>query len=237
MIYCFDIDGTICSERPDNNYNFVEANQEVIYEINNLFDSGNRILLFTHRYLTWPGREAFTKQQLQNWGVKYHELIYDKKPQYDILIDSKAMSSFSWRNEMRGTNAKKKVGIVASCFDLLHAGHCLMLEDAKRQCDHLIAALQTDPTIDRPEKNKPVQSLQERTLQLKAVKYVDEIKSYETEDDLEILLKKIMPDVRILGSDWEGKEYTGSGIAHSVYFHPRNHDFSTSELKERIKNE
>ena len=126
---------------------------------------------------------------------------------------------------------------MASCFDLLHAGHCLMLEDAKRQCDHLIAALQTDPTIDRPEKNKPVQSLQERTLQLKAVKYVDEIKSYETEDDLEILLKKIMPDVRILGSDWEGKEYTGSGIAHSVYFHPRNHDFSTSELKERIKNE
>jgi|LULM01.1.fsa_nt_gb glycerol-3-phosphate cytidylyltransferase len=236
MIYCFDIDGTICSERPDNNYNFVEPHEEVIFQINSLYDSGNKIILFTHRHLTWPNQEKFTREQLKKWGVKYHELIYNKKPQYDVFIDSKAMNSFVWRNEVKNTTSTIKVGFVASCFDLLHAGHCLMLEDAKRQCDHLIAALQTDPSIDRPEKNKPIQSLQERMIQLQAVKYVDEIKSYETEEDLRILLKRIMPDVRILGSDWEGKEYTGEGIAHSVYFHSRSHDFSTSELKERVKN-
>ena len=76
-----------------------------------------------------------------------------------------------------------KVGFTCSCFDLLHAGHILMLKDAKAQCDKLIVGLQTDPTIDRPEKNKPIQSYEERYIQLEAVKYVDEIIKYDTEED------------------------------------------------------
>ena len=234
MIYCFDIDGTICSEDPSNNYNLVQPNPEVIEDINRLYEEGNKIILFTHRYLHQPNRKVFTKYQLASWNVRYHELIYDKKPPYDVLIDSKAINSFAWRKQ--NSEAKKKIGFVASSFDLLHAGHCIMLEDAKKQCNHLIAALHTDPTIDRPEKNKPIQSLEERRRQLWSVRYVDEIAEYNTEDDLRTLLKKIMPDVRILGTDWKDKEYTGMGIAHSVHFHERDHDFSTSELRERIKN-
>ena len=94
---------------------------------------------------------------------------------------------------------KGSIGFTCSCFDLLHAGHILMLKDAKEQCDYLIVGLQTDPTLDRPEKNKPIQSLEERKIQLEAVKYVDEIRIYSTEAELRDMLCKIWPSVRILG--------------------------------------
>jgi len=233
MVYCFDIDGTICSERGDNRFDLAQPNEEVVSEINRLYGLGHKIIIFTSRHLHGK-HKTLTKRQLKNWQVKYHELIYDKKPHYDLFVDSKSLNSFSWREELRGV--KKKVGFIASCFDLLHCGHCLMLEDAKRHCDHLVVALQTDPTIDRPEKNKPIQSLAERRRVLGSIRYVDEIHIYDTEDSLRTLLKKIMPDVRILGSDYVGKEYTGQGLAHSVHYHRRNHNFSTSELRERIKN-
>jgi len=128
-----------------------------------------------------------------------------------------------------------KTGFVASCFDMLHAGHCLMLKDASFQCDHLIVALQTDPTIDRPEKNKPVQSFPERMIQLEAVRYVDEIIAYNTEEELEEWLNVLKPDVRILGSDYKDKfYYTGKDLEIETYFHDRSHDWSTSELRRRI---
>ena len=111
-----------------------------------------------------------------------------------------------------------------------------MLQDARRVCDHLVAALQSDPSLDRPEKNKPIQSLREREIQLHSIKYVDEIHVYNTELDLEILLKKIKPDIRILGSDYIDKEFTGKGTTNSVHYHNRDHGWSTSELRERIKN-
>ncbi len=128
-------------------------------------------------------------------------------------------------------------GIVASCFDLLHAGHCLMLKDARAQCDYLIAALQTDPTIDRPNKNKPIQSLAERRIQLESIKYIDEIQIYETEHDLVQLLHEVRPDVRILGSDYEGKKFTGDHLDIKIYFHNRDHDWSTSALRKKIIDE
>ena len=140
---------------------------------------------------------------------------------------------------MRKRNQKKvgKIGFTCSCFDLLHAGHILMLEDSKKQCDYLIVGLQTDPTIDRPkEKNKPIQSLEERRIQLEAIKYVDEVITYETENDLYELLYKLMPDVRILGTDYEHKHFTGIDIdGIDIYFHKRNHDYSTSGLRKKIK--
>ena len=129
-----------------------------------------------------------------------------------------------------------KIGFTCSCFDLLHAGHILMLKDAKAQCDKLIVGLQTDPTIDRPEKNKPIQSLEERRIQLEAVKYVDEIREYSTEAELRDMLVEIWPDVRILGSDYLTKnDFTGCSYNIPIYYHERNHDYSSSSLREKIK--
>ena len=131
-----------------------------------------------------------------------------------------------------------KIGFTCSCFDLLHAGHILMLKDAKEQCDKLIVGLQTDPSIDRPlTKNKPIQSLRERKIQLEAVRYVDDIFVYETESDLIDLLKLIKPDVRILGSDYKDESFTGDELNIPIYYHERNHNYSSSALREKIISE
>ena len=129
---------------------------------------------------------------------------------------------------------ERKIGFTCSCFDLLHAGHILMLEDAKAQCDKLIVGLQTDPTIDRPEKNKPIQSFEERYIQLQAVKYIDEIFIYDTEEDLYKKILYFNPDVRILGSDHKGKSFTGDDLNISIYYHQRNHNYSSTNLRKKL---
>jgi glycerol-3-phosphate cytidylyltransferase len=130
------------------------------------------------------------------------------------------------------------VGFTASAFDLLHAGHVQMLRDAKQQCDYLIAGLQVDPTIDRPNKNKPVQTVVERYTQLKAVSYVDEIVPYVTESDLEDILSMYSIDVRILGEEYKEKDFTGKDICKKrgiqLYFNRRDHRFSSSDLRLRV---
>ena len=125
-------------------------------------------------------------------------------------------------------------GFTCSSFDLLHAGHILMLEDAKSQCDKLIVGLQTDPTIDRPEKNKPIQSFEERYIQLQAVKYIDEIFIYDTEEDLYKKILYFNPDVRILGSDYIDKPFTGDDLNIPIYFHERKHNYSSTNLRGKI---
>jgi glycerol-3-phosphate cytidylyltransferase len=131
-----------------------------------------------------------------------------------------------------------KIGITFSAFDLLHAGHIKMLEEAKGQCDYLIAGLQTDPTIDRPEKNRPTQSVVERYIQLKGCKYVDEIIPYATEQDLEDILRSFKIDVRIVGDEYKDKNFTGrsyceeKGIA--LFFNIRDHRFSSSSLRKEV---
>jgi glycerol-3-phosphate cytidylyltransferase len=127
-----------------------------------------------------------------------------------------------------------KVGFTCGSFDLLHAGHIMMLAEAKSYCDYLIVAIQSDPTLDRGSKNKPVQSYEERIIMLKAIRYVDEITYYDTENDLYELLKRIKPDVRIIGSDWQGKQYTGYDLDIPVIFNSRNHGYSSSELRRRV---
>lgn len=129
-----------------------------------------------------------------------------------------------------------KIGFTCSCFDLFHAGHVMMLREAKEQCDYLIVGLQTDPTIDRPQKNKPIQSITERYIQLDGCKYVDEIVLYATEKDLIDVLKTYLIDVRILGQEYITKDFTGKELDMEYYFNRRDHGFSTSELRERIKN-
>jgi len=128
-----------------------------------------------------------------------------------------------------------KVGFVASTFDLVHPGHMLMLKDAKTQCDYLIAAIQLDPSIDREGKNKPIQSIEERQIMLKGIKYIDEIYVYTTEVELLALLKVLKPDIRIMGSDWQGKPFTGYELDIPIHWHDRNvHTFSTTNLRNRI---
>ena len=130
----------------------------------------------------------------------------------------------------------KKVGFTASCFDLFHAGHIMMLKEAKNQCDYLIVGLQTDPTLDRPEKNKPIQSVFERFVQLDACKYVDEVVIYATEKDLMDILLSYPIDVRIIGDEYEHKHFTGKELDIPIYYNSRKHSFSTTELRERVKN-
>jgi glycerol-3-phosphate cytidylyltransferase len=127
-----------------------------------------------------------------------------------------------------------KVGFTCSCFDLFHAGHIMMLKEAKSVCDYLIVGLQTDPTLDRPEKNKPVQSVFERFVQLDACKHVDEIVVYATEKDLMDLLQSYPIDVRIIGDEYENKHFTGKELNIETYYNRRKHSFSTTELRKRV---
>lgn len=133
----------------------------------------------------------------------------------------------------------KKIGIVFSSFDMLHAGHIAMLSEARNHCDYLIAGLQTDPTIDRPDtKNKPIQSVVERQIQLAACRYVDEVVVYQTEQDLIDLLLILPIDVRILGVEYEDKNFTGrnecAGRGIQIVFNRRDHSFSSSSLRKRV---
>jgi len=133
----------------------------------------------------------------------------------------------------------KKIGITFSTFDMLHAGHIAMLSEAKNHCDYLICGLQTDPTIDRPDtKNKPVQSIVERQIQLAACRYVDEVVVYQTEQDLVDLLLILPLDVRILGVEYADKEFTGQHECYDrgieLVFNGRDHSFSSSGLRSRV---
>ena len=131
-----------------------------------------------------------------------------------------------------------RVGFTCSTFDLLHAGHVQMLREAKEQCDYLICGLQMDPSVDRPEKNSPIQTVVERYTQLKAVKYVDEIIPYSTEKDLEDILTMYTIHVRILGDEYKDKTFTGRATCArrgiELYFNKRDHRFSSSDLRERV---
>jgi glycerol-3-phosphate cytidylyltransferase len=133
----------------------------------------------------------------------------------------------------------KRIGITFSTFDMLHAGHIAMLSEAKNHCDYLIAGLQTDPTIDRPDtKNHPVQSIVERQIQLAACRYVDEVVVYQTEQDLIDLLLILPVDVRILGVEYEHQNFTGreEGALRGIelVFNDRDHSFSSSSLRRRV---
>ena len=131
-----------------------------------------------------------------------------------------------------------KVGFTCSTFDLLHAGHVQMLREAKEQCDYLLVGLQMDPSVDREEKNAPVQNIVERYKQLKAVKYVDEIIPYGTEQDLKDILTMYNIHVRVLGVEYKDKDFTGKEICLQrgvdFYFNKRDHRFSTSDLRKRV---
>ena len=132
-----------------------------------------------------------------------------------------------------------RIGMTASTFDLLHAGHVMMLREAKSQCDHLICCLQIDPTIDRVEKNAPIQTIVERQAQLAAITYVDEVLIYRTEKDLLDIMNMYPIDVRILGEEYRDKDFTGKDECRKrgiqLYFNKRDHRFSSSDLRKRVQ--
>ena len=132
-----------------------------------------------------------------------------------------------------------KIGITCCTFDLLHAGHVVMLEEAKRHCDYLIAALQVDPTQDRKEKNKPIQSVVERQIQLAAVRFVDEIVVYNTEKELDDIFLTLPINVRIIGEEYKDKDFTAKKICYKrkieIIYNKRDHSFSSTDLKKRTK--
>lgn len=130
------------------------------------------------------------------------------------------------------------IGITCSTFDLLHAGHIIMLEECKKYCDYLICALQVDPTIDRPNKNKPIQSIVERYIQLDAVQHVNKIIPYSTEEELITILSSLDLDVRIIGEEYKDTDFTGKDVCIKrgikIVYNKRDHDFSTTSLRQRI---
>lgn len=130
--------------------------------------------------------------------------------------------------------SKKVTGFTCGAFDLLHAGHALMLEECKNHCDYLIVGVQSDPSLDRQSKNKPIMSYEERITLVRSNKWVDEIILYDTEDDLHKALEDLRPNIRILGADWKEKTYTGHNLPIRVVFVERDHGYSTSDLRRRV---
>ena len=234
MKYCFDLDGTICDTpmRPsDNKPGYLEATPFpfMVEQVNRLFDEGHKIIIMTARGrgsgIDWT---QLTIKQLDMWGVKYHELEpMFHKPTADIFIDDKGINSEEWKKTV-----PPKRGIIAGAFDLIHPGYVRMFKEAKEYCNHLTVALHEDPSFARPHKLKPVQSVEDRKEILRAIKYVDDIVVYYAEETFLSYLKDY--EVRFLGSDYLDGSYTGKDIAIDVVFLNRNHDYSTTKLKEGI---
>ncbi len=134
------------------------------------------------------------------------------------------------------TNISKRhpIGFTCGAFDLLHAGHLLMLKQVAEMCDYVVVGLQSDPSIDRPHKSRPVESIEERLIRLEACRYVDEIVEYETEKQLYDYLRQHPEYVRFLGADWQGKEFTGYDLPNQCIFTSRDHGFSSTSLRGRI---
>jgi len=232
MRYCFDIDGTICNTPTRNGKPDYLKSTPILFminEINKLYDQGHHIILQTARgrssIINW---EDWTKQQLKEWGLKYHELEpMFTKPNADIFIDDKGCNVNDWiltRIAVRG--------IVGGAFDIIHPGYIRMFKEARKYCNYLVVALHNNPQSERPHKMCPVQSVEDRKEILEAIEYVDEVIIYDTEEEFLSLLPKY--DVRILGDDYKDGSYTGSEIPVTIRFVNRDHGYSTTKLKTQI---
>jgi glycerol-3-phosphate cytidylyltransferase len=235
MKYCFDIDGTLC-DTPNNqkgkpDYLNAKPFPFMVKEVNRLYDEGHYIIMQTARGGgSGIDHTELTKKQLSEWGYKYHELFpMFCKPTADIFIDDKGMNVEEWKRKL-----PLKKGIIAGAFDIIHPGYIRLFKDAKTVCNHLTVALHEDPSMARPYKLKPVQTVEERKEVLKAIKYVDDVIVYQSEKTFHWYLESGDYDVRILGTDYEDGSYTGKDIDISVQFVDRNHNYSTTGLKRKI---
>lgn len=229
MKYCFDIDGTICSTDESHDYELAKPFVDVIEQINKLYES-NQIILFTARGAS-SGKNwhELTVSQLEKWGVKYHQLIDKNKPSFDLLIDDKAINAMEWRKTL-----PKKVGFLAGTFDILHPGYISMFKKTKDYCNYLVVGLHKDPSIERQIKTKPILSIEDRVEMILSLKYVDEVKVYETEEDLIKVIKDLKPSVRFLGNDYKSKHITGNELNIPIEFIDRNHGWSSTKFKKLV---
>lgn len=229
MIYCFDLDETLCTKAVGGDYATAKPLTKAITEVNKLYDAGHRIVIFTGRGSS-SGKEwrPLTEQQLTQWGIKHHELITGRKPTYDVVIDDKAINAADWRK----TNCGVK-GIVAGAFDLIHPGYCRLFKFCREHSDHLTVMLHDDPSIER-NKLKPVHTLQERIEILQSIKYIDKVITYKFEQDLLDELESGNYDVRFLGEDYKNKVFTGSTLSLDIIYTNRDHGYSTTLLKQKV---
>lgn len=228
-IYCFDLDETLCTKAINGDYATAAPILKAIQEVNRLKLWGNKIIIFTGRGsssgIDWT---ELTKQQLKEWNVNYDELIMNRKPTYDIVIDDKAINAVDWRNKFCGLR-----GVVAGAFDLIHPGYCKLFKFCKDNCSHLTVLLHDDPSTER-NKMKPVHSLEERREILQSIRYIDEIIPYRDETELAIKLEIGWYDVRFLGNDYKGKPFTAEYLPIKIIYTDRSHSYSTTDLKKKI---
>jgi glycerol-3-phosphate cytidylyltransferase len=230
MIFCFDLDGTICTSVSYSEYELAQPDPEVINNIRSLYSRGHIIKIMTARgCVSKIDHTELTEKQLQEWGVPYHELIMNVKPEADLFIDDKAINIIDWKK-----NNFSKFGVIAGAFDLIHPGYVRMFKDAKLNCGHLTVALHVDPNREN-NKLQPVHSVEERKEILQAIKYVDDVICYDTEDDLYQILKSNIYDIRFLGSDYIDRPYTGPDLPIEIFWIERDHNYSTTSLKFKIK--
>ena len=234
MRYCFDLDGTICNTplRPsDLKPGYLEATPFpfMVEQVNRLYDEGNYIIIMTARGrgsgIDWT---ELTKEQLERWGVKYHEIEpMFHKPHADIFIDDKGIHSEVWNKQL-----PIKKGIIAGAFDLIHPGYIRMFKEAKGYCNHLTVALHEDPSVARPKKLKPTQTVEERKEILHAIRYVDDVVIYQEEETFLSYLNDY--HIRFLGTDYANGGYTGKDDPIKIVWLDRNHKYSTTKLKSDI---
>ena len=235
MRYCFDIDDTICDtpKLEDGRPGYLKATPIpfMVDQVNRLYDEGHYIILMSARGRgSGIDQTKLTMEQLERWGVKYHEIEpMFHKPNADLFIDDKGINVEEWKK----TQPLKR-GIVAGAFDVIHPGYIRMFKDAKKHCNHLTIALHEDPSMARPHKLKPIQTVEERKEILRAIKYVDDVVVYQAEDTFLSYLKDY--EIRFLGTDYMDGSYTGRDIAIDVVWLNREHDYSSTKLKTDIYN-
>ena len=231
MRYVIDIDETICvpGKTEEERYTGATPIKTRIDIVNRLYDEGNHIIIMTARGrgsgIDWT---EWTTKQLDMWGVKYHDLEpMFHKPTADLFIDDKGISVEEWKKTV-----PPKKGIIAGAFDVIHPGYIRMFKDAKAHCNHLTIALHEDPSMARPHKLKPVQTVEERKEILHAIKYVDDVVVYQAEETFLSYLKDY--EIRFLGTDYIDGSYTGKDIAIDIIWLNRDHDYSSTKLKTEI---
>ena len=231
MIYCFDLDETLCTKAINGDYATAKPIPEAIEKVNFIWMLGNKVLIFTGRGSS-SGKDwtALTAKQLKEWGVKHDELIMNRKPTYDVIIDDKAINAVDWRNTFCKTR-----GVVAGAFDLIHPGYCKLFKFCKDHCTHLTVFLHDDPSVER-NKMKPVHSLEERIEILKSIRYIDDVIPYTDENQLAIKLELGYFDIRFLGDDYRDKKYTADYLPIKVIYTDRSHGYSTTDLKQKVAN-
>ena len=237
MKYCFDIDGTLCHtpSNPDGHgmrYGDATPFPWMVKLVNRLYDEGHYIIMMTARGRgSGINHSDLTRNQLAMWGYKYHELEpMFHKPTADIFIDDKGINVNEWLKQQQIPQTK---GIIAGAFDVMHPGYIRMFADAKQHCNHLTVALHEDPSMARPHKLKPVQTVEERKEILKAIKYVDDVVVYQAEDTFLSYLNDY--DIRFLGTDYKDGTYSGKELDIDIVWLDReNHNYSSTKLKTDI---